>query len=226
MSSASSEYNEPTPKLARLNYSPPIWPIRGRHYLSVPQKASYCLFRAVLQRRSRREFGPLSETDLASFFWYTAKSEHVLRRGKEAAVRLTRFPSSGGLSSIGILHFTRSKSDIIISLYDCDSHALLQMEPVGSSLRAYNAFSDILDPQRGDILLYFSDSEIINSCYNFGESLLWRDAGVMLGGMSLVAEAIGLAFCPIGTSGRDSLRQVFNDDRFVALGAAVLGARG
>jgi hypothetical protein len=37
--------------------------------------------------------------------------------------------------------------------------------------------------------------------YEHFESLVWRDAGVVLGYMSIVAEALGLNFCPLGLVG-------------------------
>jgi nitroreductase len=62
--------------------------------------------------------------------------------------------------------------------------------------------------------------------YENAESLIWRDAGIALGYMSIVAEALGLTFCPLGVLGEPYVSAVVSGDpRIQAAGLAVLGAR-
>ena len=54
---------------------------------------------------------------------------------------------------------------------------------------------------------------------------MWRDAGVVLGYMSLVAEALSLAFCPLGITGEPFLTDYLSTaSRLKAVGLAILGA--
>jgi hypothetical protein len=56
------------------------------------------------------------------------------------------------------------------------------------------------------------------------ESLVWRDAGVVLGYMSLMAEALKLSFCPLGITGRPYVTDCLpNASTLQAVGLAVLG---
>jgi SagB-type dehydrogenase family enzyme len=50
------------------------------------------------------------------------------------------------------------------------------------------------------LLLLLADFARTTSRYPAGAALVWRDAGVVLGGLCLGAEDLGLASCPLGTS--------------------------
>lgn len=55
-------------------------------------------------------------------------------------------------------------------------------------------------------------------------SLVWRDAGVVLGYFSLVSESLGLSFCPLGMLGDVYVSPMSQDGRLHGAGAALLGA--
>ena len=60
--------------------------------------------------------------------------------------------------------------------------------------------------------------------YEHHETLVWRDAGVVLGYMSLVAEALGLSFCPLGLTGRPQLTEFLPESQAMhGVGLSVLG---
>ena len=59
--------------------------------------------------------------------------------------------------------------------------------------------------------------------YANSESLVWRDAGVLLGYMSVVAEALGLGFCPLGITGQAYVSALSADARLTGVGLAVVG---
>jgi hypothetical protein len=61
--------------------------------------------------------------------------------------------------------------------------------------------------------------------YEFPETLVWRDAGVVLGYLSLVAEALKLNFCPLGMTGDAYISPLSDSQLLLGAGLALLGAR-
>ena len=60
----------------------------------------------------------------------------------------------------------------------------------------------------GVLVGFIAESGKTASKYENPESLVWRDAGTLLGYMSLVAEALRLQFCPLGLTGDPELGDV------------------
>jgi hypothetical protein len=84
----------------------------------------------------------------------------------------------------------------------------------------------IVAPGQGQLLWFCANVEKINAHYEHPESLIWRDAGVLLGVMALVAEALKLNFCPLGISGEPYLSAAFGTlGRLEGVGGAILGSR-
>ncbi|SEM10533.1 hypothetical protein SAMN05518845_11692 [Variovorax sp. YR750] len=61
--------------------------------------------------------------------------------------------------------------------------------------------------------------------YFNSESLVWRDAGVLLGYLSLAAEALGLAFVPLGITGDPWAGKLVDESGLAGVGAALVGRR-
>ena len=59
------------------------------------------------------------------------------------------------------------------------------------------------------------------SKYTDGASLVWRDAGVLLGNLALVASYLNINFCPIGAL---SPTEIDEKKQLVTVGMAVLDA--
>jgi hypothetical protein len=62
------------------------------------------------------------------------------------------------------------------------------------------------------------------SKYTEANSLIWRDAGVLLGYFSFVAHALQLSFCPLGITGECWASQLDKQGRLVGVGLAIVGA--
>lgn len=61
--------------------------------------------------------------------------------------------------------------------------------------------------------------------YQACESLVWRDAGVLVGYLSLVAEVLGLDFCPLGSTGGSALGYLDQQPQLLGVGVALVGGR-
>ena len=63
--------------------------------------------------------------------------------------------------------------------------------------------------------------------YHAPESLLFRESGALSATMQLLAEPLGLAFCPFGTTASEWLDVLLRsaDRKLIPLGAAAVGRR-
>jgi hypothetical protein len=108
--------------------------------------------------------------------------------------------------------------------YDADSHVLIEIDGqnVLGPLRVHCA--EVLPLNNGLLVLFVAEPGKTLSKYDAGCSLIWRDAGVLLGLMSLTAEALQLNFCPLGITGEPWARQLNQQGHLVGVGVAVLGS--
>jgi hypothetical protein len=60
--------------------------------------------------------------------------------------------------------------------------------------------------------------------YEAEQSLVWRDAGVVLGYLSLVAEILQLSFCPLGMTGDEFVKPMSASGQLRGAGLVLLGS--
>jgi hypothetical protein len=110
--------------------------------------------------------------------------------------------------------------------YDQVEHALVELR--GSEANAdlvRQRAAELFDVDRGLVLALVAEPGKTGSKYVNPESLVWRDAGVVLGYMSMVAEVLGLSFCPLGITADTELADLLGTTTLLfGAGLAVLGA--
>ena len=67
------------------------------------------------------------------------------------------------------------------------------------------------------------DMNRVAALYERPESLLWRDAGVLLQTLALVATAYRLALCPLGILGTAVVRALGLPEPILGVGVALIG---
>jgi len=109
--------------------------------------------------------------------------------------------------------------------YDPVGHALIELSGSKDSAAAGRVEAGrLIELQQGVLLGLVAEPGKTAAKYENHETLVWRDAGVVLGYMSLVAEALGLTFCPLGITGWPYLTDYLPDaSPLQAVGLAVLG---
>jgi len=109
--------------------------------------------------------------------------------------------------------------------YEPSQHALIELPDSTSNAAALRSTAGLLlELGQGVLLSLLAEPGKTAAKYENHESLVWRDAGVVLGYMSVVAEALELAFCPLGISGQAVISDYFSDFAALeAVGLAVLG---
>jgi hypothetical protein len=81
--------------------------------------------------------------------------------------------------------------------------------------------------QPATLLAFVAEPGKTASKYENHETLVLRDAGVMLGYLSVVSEFLGFSFCPLGLTGEPYIsQQLLNGDgRLTGVGLALVGER-
>jgi hypothetical protein len=75
-------------------------------------------------------------------------------------------------------------------------------------------------------MLFAAEPNLTFAKYNEACSLIWRDAGVLQGILSLAAEDLGLNFCLVGVTGEPWVSGLIEQNTLVGVGAAYVGAPG
>lgn len=174
------------------------------------------------QRQTRRDFGrELSLEDLGDFLWLACRSRSSRPSEYGPNQESRPHPSAGALHPV---HVFWASDATAMFRYDPVQHALLELPSSTSNARhAVDAARSSLDLGRGSVLALVAEPGRTGSKYEDPDSLILRDAGVVLGYMSFVAEALGLAFCPLGITGNPGLTQGFpSAEALRAVGLAVL----
>ena len=152
---------------------------------------------------------------------------HTREIGHSESFGLARKPSI----SAGALHPT----DVLIvagpevqePIFFSDRYSKFLTLPVNSSESFGKAVADcreMLPTARGHLLLFAGDMRRVAEKYRPAESLLWRDAGAVLQTCAMAAFAYGLAFCPLGDTGRAILDQLNPPhEDYVAVAVGVFG---
>ena len=113
------------------------------------------------------------------------------------------------------------------SVYDSRAHALARLKrPVSTLRRFVSHVSDAVPPEQGTIVWLVAQPQRTQNYYRAPESLLWRDAGVLIGVMAVVADALDLAFCPVGATGDPHIGHILGTrPSAYGFGGAILGRR-
>jgi hypothetical protein len=113
----------------------------------------------------------------------------------------------------------------VLYRYDPNEHGLRQLDtPLDvTALRA--AMHEVIDAPNATLLLFVAEPGLTESKYEAATSLVWRDAGVLLGTIAMAAEALSLNFSPMGVTGEPWVGQLVPSAPLVGVGAAFVGAR-
>lgn len=183
------------------------------------------LDRILTNRRSRRVFGTLDIQSLSQLLWLTIKTCRITPTASISGVEFRPLPSAGACHVISTIVIQTADAEPSTSLYENKSHSLLSLSPVEDVVSIRTAVGSVLAPGRGTILLFAADTFKLADKYRDGESLAWRDAGVLIGGLSIAAEALKLSFCPLGFSGHELVQSLLQSERFMGVGGCIVGAR-
>lgn len=215
---------DPKPRDVPQRYEPIVWP-EGRRIQLPPRTAPLVVDVVTLmeQRQTKREFTrELSLEALGEFLWLACRSRSSRASPYGPDQESRPHPSAGAMHPI---HVFVARDGEALYRYDPSGHALVEVP--GTELNAGHivaAAQASLELGQGWVLALVAEPGKTGAKYKDPESLVWRDAGVVLGYMSVVAEALGLAFCPLGVTGKPQVTEGLpNADALRGVGLAVVG---
>lgn len=197
--------NDPTPRLSPIFYKPFAWPNGVAHKL-LPGRVS-CnvdLVSTLEQRETRREFSlPISNDRFGEFLWFACRnrSSRPSQYGFDQESRV--YPSAGAMHPIHVLIARPGEGWM---RYDPVAHMLIEVaESTTNATSARLAIEPLVPLGLGVLIALVAEPGKTAAKYVHHKTLIWRDAGVVLGYMSLIAEMLGLSFCPLGVTGNSFL---------------------
>jgi len=160
--------------------------------------------------------------EIGDFLWLTCRSRSSRPSDYGPSQESRPHPSAGALHPI---HVFVAHDSSALHRYDPEGHALVEMPDSSQGARcAIEAAEASLVLEKGYVLALVAEPGKTAAKYEHPQSLILRDAGVVLGYMSVVAEALGLSFCPLGLTGQPEVADCLGPAGLLnSVGLAVLG---
>jgi SagB-type dehydrogenase family enzyme len=177
----------------------------------------------VEERQTRRDFKDvLDEQFLGQLLWLSCRSRSSWHSEYGFDQESRPAPSAGALHPV---HVLVGAEGLAWQRYDAVAHSLVEVPRSEANVTAMRtAASNLVDLGRGALVSFLAEPGRTGAKYESPDSLVWRDAGVLLGYMSVAAEALGLSFCPLGLTGDAVLRDLLDWSAPVhGAGLAVVG---
>lgn len=217
--------SEPYPREQFEPYCPVVWSAGSTSLLPAVTTAIDIDLTAVLQRRqTRRVFKfPLDLVSLASLLWLCGRTKASAASGYGFDIEYRPHPSAGGTHPIHVL--VQRSSGESWHRYDTYAHALeevLGTESLADEARA--SAGEAVETGHATLLSLVAEPGKTAAKYEHSESLVWRDAGVLLGYLSLVSEALELSFCPLGMTGDRFVSPLDGQGKLFGVGMALVGS--
>jgi SagB-type dehydrogenase family enzyme len=218
---------DPRPRESPLSYGPCKLGSGPARYLDAPKESGNVQFwDVVARRRTTRTFRAIDDASLGSLLWHSFKT--TSRSQSSGRVWEHRpIPSAGGLHPILALVQSPRRDGCPLLEYDPIGHALREVSATSTACAELYAHANtVVDTQDGTVLWLIGDYNKVHAYYEHGSSLLWKDTGIVLGALCLVAEALELNACPLGVCGHSWLKSTIAlPDGIEGVGAIVVGRR-
>jgi len=214
---------DPVPRLLPMRYQPYVWPAGVKTPLVArAQPLELDLGQVLDVRQTYRAFRRLDDAALGELMWLACRnrSSRPSAYGPNQESRV--HPSAGAMHPIHVL-IAREIGPWL--RYDPLEHALVELPDSSASAGASRAAAgSTVELAHGTLIGLVAEPGKTAAKYEHHESLVWRDAGVVLGYLSVMAAALGLAFCPLGITGQPYLTaQLPNAFALQAVGLSVVG---
>lgn len=178
----------------------------------------------VESRRSQRSTTRSPLREVVNAIAYASRPRYV--KDGDVIGRTRRLsPSAGALHPIDILIVRRQSGRVF--RYGAAGHVLegLHVTQPDQLARFIDDCRVVVPQSSADMLVFIGDIDRVAAAYHRPTSLLWRDAGVLLQTLALVATAYRLGFCPLGIHGQPVVTALALPPRAVGVGAALIGRR-
>jgi SagB-type dehydrogenase family enzyme len=219
-----SRLKEPIPNSPEGLEPPPVWQSLSEKPLPRPEPPGISDFFELLEtRHTERQLCTPTLPQVAELLWWTTRTTAVST--KSPAVQRRPMPTAGALGAVETIVVRQSEGAWLYVPTQHSAGILRSTDQV--ALGALEEAHKFIDAPAGDLLIFVADKPRIAHHYMHGESLALREAGCLLGAMSLASEALGLGFCPLGTLGHVWASRILGvpEELVIAGGAAMVGGR-
>lgn len=221
-----TRFGTPQPKAVSSTYHPRVWPSHQPKALSrVDQLPEVDTAQMLVHRRSCRSFDAgLDERSLGHLLYLSAYALSVQPSTYGFQLHQSCAPSAGAIHGVHVLVVPAGGDST--HRYDAFSHSVAELKEGASCARHARAeAAELLALGDATLLLLAAEPGMYAAKYAAHESLVWRDAGVLLGYLSVVAQALDLNFCILGVTGDDAVRHLDGKSELFGVGVAAVGMR-
>ncbi len=221
-----TDLGNPCPRITPEHYTPISWPDGKKTQLPVPDIsiANQVPFAQLANtRRSGREFSELGVEQLSSLMWMTCKTQQLGSDDLGFPISRRPCPSAGAIHPIHLLIVPPDGTTWY--RYDSLDHAIVTVPSRASAVSCVDGMHAVLSAPSATLLLLAAEPGMTEAKYQDADSLIWRDAGVLIGYLSMAAHALGLNFCPLGVTGEPWVNQLIDQPGLAGVGAAFVGSR-
>lgn len=221
------ELRSPILRDRELPYQEFDYPIVSTQFLPEPSISNSVPFLEVInRRRSKRNFNSLAFEQLNALLWHSARTIDLIPPIKQIRWEHRPSPSGGGRHPIDVFILKQGHINLELHLYQSISHALSLLRTDHESVKNLMLEAErILPPEEATILWFGAQFERTLSRYEYGDSIVWKDAGALTATFSFVAEAFNLNFCPIGITGEPYFSQCLKTTKLTGMGGACVGSQ-
>ena len=218
------DLGNPRPKQQLTAYTPIQW---SGQRIALPTKGAARaphLAAVLAGRRSRRDFAaPATLDDLGAMLELCCRTRELQASDLGFELEFRPHPSAGAIHCVHTLIQREINEDW--TYYDAQAHQLVLLPGTSAAANAARSAADELVPAaNASLIALVAEPDKAAAKYNSPGSLIWRDAGVLLGYFSICAEALALSFCPLGITGQPMLnRDLDEQGRLCGVGMALLG---
>lgn len=215
---------DPLPRSAPEPYTPIEWELGETCSLPPTSGVPDRPFNEVIDARaSHREFGFVDDQQLGAFLWVACRTRGVGASELGFDLEHRAAPSAGATHPIHVV--VKRPGDDRWWLYVPRSHRLAEIKHAPAKLAGlFDLSLQVLAGDQAIRFLFLAEPGKTLGKYQNGCSLIWRDAGALLGVMALAATAQGLNFCPLGITGEPWASGLADQGKLVGVGLALLGS--
>lgn len=198
-------------------------------YIPLP-KIRYSLKPTFLQiinnRKSERKFAKLTLKQISNLLWHSSKVKTVSVTNENQILTHRNVPSAGAIHPIDIfISLPEEFEKRILYYYDPFTHKLAKVKLSKAALLLFfQNVNNNLDIKDATLIWFAANINRTESKYKNPESLIWRDAGALVMLFQLVATALKIKSCPIGTLANPFFSDLFpKNNNIISAGGLLFG---
>lgn len=215
------------PKPRKIQKETKTFNYQIEEYISLPpiQNVTDPSFFTVLnKRKSERIFNPLSLQQISNLLWHSLKVKKIILSEGDKILSHRASPSAGAIHPVDVFISLPTKFEFLnLYYYNPYIHKLATLKFNKSELKIF--FKNInksLPLEKATVIWFAAQPERTAIKYKNYDSLIWRDAGALTMTVQLVATALNINSCPIGTLGQPFLSKSFGK-KLISGGGLLLG---